>query len=346
MEKSRVNEIDFLRFFAAIAVVFYHYSFRGYAADSMSVMPYATLTQISKYGYLGVDLFFIISGFVILMTASSGSLKKFVISRVVRLYPAFWVCCTITFVVTLLIGGDRYSASFFQYMVNMTMLNGFVGVPSIDGAYWSLFVEMRFYAMVAMLLLIRKIQYAQQFLVAWIFVSILLLFFPVYKLQYIFITDYSAYFIAGSSFYLIWAEGPSLVRFGLVGLSLVLAIFKSIQRLPHFEEHYKVVMSGSVVGIVVTIFFLVMFLVALRKTSSWGNMRWLFLGSLTYPLYLLHQNVGFMVFNIAYPAVNAHVIFWTTIVVAIILSAGIHFFFERKMATFIKVKLTAITLIM
>ncbi|MCU0650139.1 MAG: hypothetical protein MUF00_19285, partial [Gemmatimonadaceae bacterium] len=76
----------------------------------------------AKYGYLGVELFFMISGFVILMTAANGSVRDFVISRAVRLYPAFWVCCTATFLVTMFIGEPRYSASLEQYIVNMTML--------------------------------------------------------------------------------------------------------------------------------------------------------------------------------------------------------------------------------
>jgi peptidoglycan/LPS O-acetylase OafA/YrhL len=70
--RHRLYHIDLLRFVAALYVVFYHYGFRGFAKDDMSVVQYQPLEGFSKYGYLGVDLFFIISGFVILMTA-----KKF-----------------------------------------------------------------------------------------------------------------------------------------------------------------------------------------------------------------------------------------------------------------------------
>jgi peptidoglycan/LPS O-acetylase OafA/YrhL len=117
MAIKRVNEIDFLRFFAALMVVFFHYSFRGYAADGMSTMPYPLLAPVAKYGYLGVELFFLISGFVILMTASTGSLKKFIVSRFARLYPAFWACCTVTFLTIVTIGGKYYSASIGQYFI-------------------------------------------------------------------------------------------------------------------------------------------------------------------------------------------------------------------------------------
>ncbi|EEO0292918.1 acyltransferase, partial [Salmonella enterica] len=172
MIKNRINEIDFLRFVAAMAVVFFHYAFRGYAADGMSIMPYPSLAPVSKYGFLGVQLFFMISGFVILMSASHGSIRNFTISRMVRLYPAFWACCTITFIVTLVIGAPTYSVSFNQYITNMTMLNEFIGIPSVDGAYWSLFVEMRFYALVAIILIIGKIHRSQELILSWLIISI------------------------------------------------------------------------------------------------------------------------------------------------------------------------------
>jgi peptidoglycan/LPS O-acetylase OafA/YrhL len=140
MIQRRLKELDLLRFLAAIAVVFFHYAFRGYAKGDLSVMPYPLLAEPAKYGYLGVELFLMISGFVILMTASSNNLRVFFISRVVRLCPAFWVCCTLTFLITLAIGRPRFTADLYQYMINMTFLGDLMGVPPIDGVYWSLFV--------------------------------------------------------------------------------------------------------------------------------------------------------------------------------------------------------------
>ena len=54
-EKHQISEIDLLRFFAALAVVFFHYSFRGASADGLSKVSYPLLAPISKYGYLGVE---------------------------------------------------------------------------------------------------------------------------------------------------------------------------------------------------------------------------------------------------------------------------------------------------
>jgi len=118
-----------------------------------------------------------ISGFVILMTAANGSFLGFAVSRVVRLYPAFWVCCTITFLFTVFLGGERYSATLGQYLVNMTMLSDFLGVEPIDGVYWSLFVEIRFYILVALVLIIGRIHQVQALLVVWLLASAALEFF-------------------------------------------------------------------------------------------------------------------------------------------------------------------------
>jgi peptidoglycan/LPS O-acetylase OafA/YrhL len=128
--------------------VFYHYTFRGYRVDRLSSMPYPALAPVAMYGRLGVKIFFMISGFVILITAASGSMERFFISRIVRLHPCFWVYCTLTFLGTLLAGGYHHPAPFRVYLLNMTMLSGFFGVPSIDGVYWSLFVELQFYFLV------------------------------------------------------------------------------------------------------------------------------------------------------------------------------------------------------
>ncbi len=337
MTNSRVNEIDLLRFFAAIAVVFFHYSFRGYAADAMSVMPYPLLASVSKYGYLGVELFFMISGFVILMTAANGSLRSFAISRIVRLYPAFWACCTVTFLVTLAIGEPRYSASVDQYIVNMTMLSGFVGVPSIDGAYWSLFVEIRFYGLVAIILMIGRIRHAQIFMLIWLAFSIALEIYPVGKLSYLLITDYSVFFIAGATYFFIWLKGLSLTRVAVVTISWWLAMLQSINRLQRFEKHYNTSMNIYIVAGIITTFFAVMMLVSLRRTGIIGRTRWLLAGSLTYPLYLLHENIGFMIFNIAYPAVNTQLLFFGTMGCVLLSAYVVHYFIERRFSSPMKV---------
>lgn len=336
MDKARVNEIDLLRFFAALMVVLFHYSFRGYAADGYSPMPYPLLAPFAKYGYLGVELFFMVSGFVILMTAASGSLRKFVVSRIVRLYPAFWVSVTVTFVAIMAFGGELFNATFSQYFINMTMLNGFVGVPSIDGVYWSLFVELKFYALVSFILVIGRIHHAQVLLLLWLFLTVTLEIFPIKTLRYFLITDYAAYFIAGAMSFLVWSRGLSSVRVGVFLVAWVVALRQSVSGLPNFENHYNESMNSYVVMGIVSAFFLIVFLISVRKTGWVARKRWVVAGALTYPLYLIHQKVGYMLIGIAYPAINPHVVLWGTLSLTLAMSFTIYFFIEKRTAAPLK----------
>jgi peptidoglycan/LPS O-acetylase OafA/YrhL len=332
----RISEIDLLRFLAAMAVVLFHYAFRGYAADDLSVMNYPLLAPLAKYGYLGVDLFFMISGFVILMTAENASLKHFLISRVVRLYPAFWACCTITFLTILAIGGDRFTASWHQYLVNMFMLGGRFDLDAIDGSYWSLGVEVRFYLLVVIMLLLGKIHRVQPMLFVWVIGTVLVDLFPSIRMHGFLVIDYSGFFVAGAAFFLIWLHGLSAWRVALVLASWGLSLYQVLSVLPEFEDHYGTSMSRVVVAGIVSAFFVILLLVALRRTGAWGRRKWLWFGALSYPLYLIHQGVGFMIFNIAYPTINRHVLFWGTILVCVGIAYAVHVGVERRLAPVLK----------
>jgi len=341
VERKRAHEIDLLRFLAALAVVLFHYAFRGYAADGLSTMPYPLLAPYAKYGHLGVDLFFMISGFVILMTATKGSVVTFIVSRVVRLYPAFWACCTITFLITLLIGGERYSATLPQFLFNLTMLSGFFYVDAIDGVYWSLFVELQFYGFIALLLLVRKIQEAESFLLAWLMASMLLEIHSVEILRRLLIVDYSAYFIGGAMCFLIWSEGVSLRKVFALIAAWALSIDQAVRGLPGLEKYFATDMNMYVVCAIVTSFFGMMYLVSVRRTGFLGRRNWLMVGAVTYPLYLLHQYIAFMVFNVAYPTINPHVLLWGTLAVMIGIAFGVHVVIEKPVAPRLKTVLTS-----
>ncbi|MGV8940249.1 MAG: acyltransferase family protein [Lysobacter sp.] len=333
---QRVNELDLLRFVAAMIVVIFHYAFRGYAADDRSIMPYPLLAPIAKYGFMGVEMFFLISGFVILMSASHGTLKSFAISRFVRLYPAFWACCTLTFVTILLLGGSRYSATFSQYLANMTMLSGFAHVPSIDGVYWSLFIEIQFYALVALVVAARRIHRAQLLLTLWLLATLALEIFPIGPLRFLLLTSYSAYFIAGATCFLIWTHGLSRHRLCIVATCLLFGTYQALGNLKAFEAKYETAMSRPVVIALIATFFVIMLLVATRRMGSVAQRNWAMAGALTYPLYLLHQNIGFMLFNVAYPAINQHVLFWGAVLVMIGMSYAVHVLVEKRFAPVLK----------
>jgi hypothetical protein len=80
--RFRFPELDLLRFLAACAVMLFHYTFRGPQTHSW-MASFPVLSQIFQYGYLGANVFFILSGFVILLTAYEKDAITFTIARVV-----------------------------------------------------------------------------------------------------------------------------------------------------------------------------------------------------------------------------------------------------------------------
>lgn len=333
---SRIPELDLLRFLAAIAVVFFHYAFRGYAGDDLTTMHYPVLEPVAQYGFLGVHLFFMISGFVILMTAGDGSVKRFIASRASRLLPAFWVCCTITFFVTLAIGGDRFTATWPQYLVNLVTLGGGFGADPIDGAYWSLGAELRFYRLVGILLIIGQIHRAERWLFVWLVATVLVNLFPFIKLKGFLVTDYAGFFIAGAACFLIRARGLSRSRIALVCAAWALSLYHEFQLLPYFTENFGKPLNPVIVAAAMTSFFVVMLTLALRHRPMLNSSRWVWFGAVSYPLYLIHQNVGYMLFNEVGAAVDQVVLFWGVVVAAIGAALLVHVAIERPAAAPLK----------
>ena len=116
---GRVEALDLLRLFAALSVVAYHYCFRGAGADGMTWLSLPEVMPVSKYGFLGVQLFFVISGFVIAYSAEGRNVREFFVARAARIYPGFLVAMTLTFIVILGFGAPRFQASVSDWLANL-----------------------------------------------------------------------------------------------------------------------------------------------------------------------------------------------------------------------------------
>lgn len=298
-EEKRLLEIDLLRFSAAAVVLIFHWSFRGNLGDKPSTFSYPAIDAVARYGYLGVDLFFVISGFVILMSARSRVLRDFVVSRFIRPYPAFWVCCTLTFVAAWLLPDPHpsFQHTGYQFLVNMTMLSGFVGVPSIDGVYRSLFVEMRFYGMVAIVLALGWMNRVQALLWAWLIVATLQRVVRTGPLWHWLNAEYAPLFIVGAALFLVHDQGWTRQRVALLLGAWALAVHQSVTLARSLTATYGTEISAVVAATGVTVIFIVMSGVASNWLRALRWRLWLPLGALTYPLYLLHQNIGYLVLN-------------------------------------------------
>jgi peptidoglycan/LPS O-acetylase OafA/YrhL len=108
--------------------------------------------------------------------------------------------------------------------------------------------------------------------------------------------EWAPYFIAGASFYLIHHEGLDLYKTLLITVSCVLAILNAIDLLNILAEKYNTYYSSMVVTACIVSFYMFFFLMSLGKTKLISRKSFVFLGALTYPLYLIHQNIGYIFF--------------------------------------------------
>lgn len=316
----RFYEIDLLRFLAALSVVFYHYTYVGWVANDFSPVKYVELGAVTRYGFLGVQLFFIISGYVVLMSAHGKTVRQFLVFRVKRLYPAFWVACLLTFAVVRAWGpapgtlgwSSPLDVSLKELGINLTMLHSFVGIKGIDPAYWSLGIEISFYFLIALVIGWNLYRALPWVLVIWLAyctyagpdpagsTHFSLLFFP----------SHAPYFIAGMVFYMLqnkWFSAWKL--YSLLGASFLLAL-RSMQAaiagtiLVYHEPNF----SFPVAAAVITLFYGVFFLI-IRRVLNLSRHTWLSqLGALTYPLYLLHASIGYVIFQHVGNRLNKYVL--------------------------------------
>lgn len=344
MERYRFYEVDLLRFLAAFAVVMYHYGLRGWAADDMSLLQFPELGQYVQYGQFGVHLFFIISGFVVLMSALNKTHTEFIISRVIRLYPAFWFAVTLTTIFILLIGNSRYDVSFGQYLANMTMFHKSFGFAHIDGVYWSLVVELKFYFLVFLLIIFKQVHNIKFFLGAWLGLTVILnLVGTVPILTSMFFPQWAPYFIAGAVFFLIRREGISKYYTSLLVICLLISLSGSISAIPAFEAKYGVETSTFIVASLILIFYLFFLALSLGRTKFASKPIFLYLGVMTYPLYLIHENIGFMIFNLFHDSVNKYVLLISVTAIMLVMSYLISTKFEGHTARKLKGVLVKLT---
>ena len=289
---NRRYDLDLFRFLAALAVLLFHYTFRGFAADGLTIMPFAPGWRIAKYGYLAVEFFFMISGYVILMSARNSTAGAFAINR---------ACCTLTFLCGRLSHDPVYSVPAGIYLKNMTLGLEFFKVPPVDGVYWSLVIELRFYILVFLVLLAGRMAKIRVYLFAWALLSLLLLARPVFHLNSWFVPEYAGFFISGCCFYLVEVEGWTPLRFLTLLCSFALAIISALRNASDFTLHYHQTFRPAVVVTAIGLFFLLFWLFASGRTKRLASPWFAILGAVSYPLYLLHENLGFMLFNNLYP---------------------------------------------
>lgn len=341
---GRLHEIDLLRIIAAMAVVLYHYLFSAYAGDH-SEIEFPTGGLIARYGYLGVDLFFMISGFVVLLSAWNRKPKAFVISRVVRLYPAYWIAVTLTAIVSVLFSQGRFPVGAVQYVANLTMFNSLPNIENVDVVYWTLWAELRFYMIIFVLTLIG-ITKTRVTIALWAWLGLTFVYqtgvLPS-AADLVLNTQFSHYFIAGMALCMIYRFGMSLQAGAIILICLGNAVYRAMEFSDAVQNRYSTEIHNGVVVPIIVLIFVVLTLVALKLTNRFARPWFVVLGALTYPLYLIHAHIGFIIFERLGTQLNRYLLVTLTVFVMLAAAYAINRFVENPLAPRIKKALDRLT---
>jgi len=286
MTKSRLLELDGLRGLAALVVVFYHLLFQ-YNRNNGHSFPVPDFLQ---YGYYGVHLFFMVSGFVIFWTLSNCKRPfDFIWSRFSRLYPVYWAAILLTFSVVSLFGLAGHDSSWPDLFVNFTMLQEYFDVQHVDGVYWTLTLELAFYFWMFIFLITGQLNRIEFWLCAWVAVAATLTYYKFAlplpgNVVNFFLLKYIELFVAGICFYKIWNKEAKWITYVLIGLTIVAL----------FAEYPNHIVMGLLC------LYCVFYLAVTSRLSILSSKVFTFFGVISYSLYLIHQNIGYVLLNYAY----------------------------------------------
>ncbi|HEY4195083.1 MAG TPA: acyltransferase, partial [Mucilaginibacter sp.] len=227
-KSGRIFELDALRGIAAMCIVLFHFS-GGLNAKYFVILQ------------TGVELFFMISGFVILMSLEKvKNSREFIISRLTRLYPTYWACVTIT---ALLILVSKYGPHgghlLIQYFANMTMFQSWLSQANLDDPYWTLIIEMIFYMLMLSIYALGGLRKIEPIGIVLIILSLLYgryLSFRFVDLndlvfQYIGLVYFFPLFFSGIIYYKLKFDKKKLYRYGILLISFVaqLSLFRKLE---------------------------------------------------------------------------------------------------------------------
>jgi peptidoglycan/LPS O-acetylase OafA/YrhL len=281
MQKGRLVELDALRGCAALIVILYHYFYRYdqiYGHDSLPISWFA-------YGHYGVQLFFIISGFVIYWSINRAKKPTdFIVSRFSRLYPVYWAALIITFFAVNIWGLEGREVSSVVALMNILMFQEYFNFSHIDGVYWTLTVELTFYFWIFSLSLFSLLKKVEYILVPFILLSIFhyaeVINLPDLLVE-IFILKYLPFFVVGICFYKIANNLHDKLTVPIILFCLIASGFS-----------HGLAKVGLFAG-----FFIVFYMAIIGKLTFLRSRGLVYLGTISYPLYLIHQNIGYIIIN-------------------------------------------------
>lgn len=264
IKERKILSIQYLRGLAALGVVFCHYG--------SGLASYPKLSSVFIFGKTGVDVFFLISGFIIVYSLVTHNYKSnqfftFLLKRSIRIDPAYYVTVILVFVLWRVIykitgfEGDRIDFIPQQFLAHLLYIIPFTKYSFYNHIFWTLSVEFQFYLLIGVLYFLFDT--------------------PIYKFTFLVIFSLTCFIPIPNAFYLVFTYAP------IFALGIALVSFYQNKKwvniiLPLFFLGIIVYQFGLAIFILLVISSLVMLFFKLLIKPL------VFLGNISYSLYLTH----------------------------------------------------------
>lgn len=288
-----------------MAVVLYHFTAREnpfWGRPVLEVFP--DLAKVTAFGSMGVQLFFIISGFVILLSAVGRSLGDYAASRAGRLLPGYWAGVLLTSLLLLVVWPEGKDISITQVLANLTMLQAPLGVEHVDGVYWTLWAELKFYILIGIFMMfgITKLR-VLAVSIMWPIVAAMAEAAENNLLIEILMPENAPLFAGGMLLFVLIEDRKNIACWLALLINVALAAQQT--QTGHFQAMQNITgLSYPAVAcwVVVAGSFALVAAATLTRLSrvSWAGLS--FAGALTYPLYLVHEYLGWWVIHLVHSA--------------------------------------------
>jgi peptidoglycan/LPS O-acetylase OafA/YrhL len=316
INKNRFEYIDALRVVGAASVISFHYFSNGISNGSVTSIGLTPFSEIAKYGYLGVQLFFVVSGYLILMSTNR-SAWEFAKGRVKRIYPLYWMAIILITAITYLPTLSKNQPDFLQILASITMFPTAFDQGWIDGAHWFMLVEIQFYLLIFVLLKLRAGKHLPTIFPIWAIVILIWYVFDLNRFNIWYLYGPFSFICGGAIIYSIKQSGWNLLR--VVGLIAAITggLYSRLGSLDYLSEIRNTQYSATVVTVIVLIIFGLLLLTLLPKISNMHIPGAVFLGAITYPLFLIHGRLGYMALERFATDQNKYLIYSLLIILAI-----------------------------
>jgi peptidoglycan/LPS O-acetylase OafA/YrhL len=320
-EHQHIVGLDMVRFVSAVMVMMFHLAYWSWAgggtiARLMPNLPsFPELTPVAWLGWVGVEIFFVLSGFVIAYSSEGQSAFGFLRSRFVRLMPGVWICASLVFAVLLVGQMVPFKQLSRHYLESLVLIPK---RPWIDPVYWSLCVEIFFYGLVLCLLIANRFRKIELIMGAIGIVSALVwimfglsLFLPgifgshisvLERIQYswklqLLLIHHGCLFALGVYLWLLLFKGVTPGRLIIAAVCFIGGYLETLwagkEQILEGRMNFPTMLPPALWG--ASILLIIASIVINDRASTWAGARARtirMLGLMSYPLYLFHQTIG------------------------------------------------------